>query len=305
VARREAQKVSARQAKIAAIRAEEERRRRRLLLSLAAIGAVVVVVVALVVVKLTTDTSSSPSAQPGAASPASRQVVDAVAAIPASVFDKVSAGGGTRPPQPIRAAPPLTAGGKPRVLYVGAEYCPYCAAERWAVVAALSRFGTFHDLGVTTSSSQDVYPSTATLSFHGATYTSKYLSFSGYETQSNKLQGSSYAPLDKLPAADKRIFQTYDAPPYVPAQSAGSIPFVDLGGRYMISGASYDPGVLKSMNHLQIARALSDPTSPVAQNVDATANLVTAALCNLTHDQPGSVCTSAGVTAAAQKLGEA
>jgi hypothetical protein len=145
-----------------------------------------------------------------------------------------------------------------------------------------------------------VFPSTATLSFHGATYTSKYLAFSGYEMQSNQLQGSSYAPLDKLPPADQKLFQTYDAPPYVPAQSAGAIPFVDLGGRYLISGAGYDPGVLKGLNQAQIARALSDPRSPVAKSVDGTANLVTASLCTLTGNKPTDVCTSSGVRAAAK-----
>lgn len=302
MARRQAQKLNTRQAKIAAVRAEEARKRRRLLWALGAVGIAVVIVVTLVVVKLTTS-QSSPTAQQTDASRASTQVVDSVAKIPSSVFDTVGAGAGLTPPRPITGGQPLTAAGKPRVLYAGAEYCPYCAAERWAVVAALSRFGTFHDLGQTTSSARDVYPSTATLSFHGATYTSRYLSFSGYEMQSNKLRGGTYAPLDRLPAADQRLFQTYDAPPYVPSQSAGSIPFVDIGGKYMISGASYDPGVLKGMSQLQIARALSDPTSPVAQNVDATANLVTAALCGLTHNQPTDVCTSSGVTAATKKLG--
>lgn len=302
MARRQAQKLNTRQAKIAAVRAEEARKRRRLLLALGAVGIAVVAVVTLVVVKLTTN-QSGPTAPQADANRASTQVVDSIAKIPTSVFDQVGVGAGPTPPQPIKGGQPLTADGKPRVLYAGAEYCPYCAAERWAVVAALSRFGTFQDLGQTTSSAQDVYPSTATLSFHGATYSSKYLSFSGYEMQSNKLQGSSYAPLDKLPAADQRLFQTYDAPPYVPSQSAGSIPFVDIGGSYMISGASYDPGVLKGMNQLQIAQALSDPSSPVAQNVDATANMVTAALCGLTHDQPTDVCTSSGVAAAAKKVG--
>ena len=46
-------------------------------------------------------------------------------------------------------APALTADGKPEVLYVGAEYCPFCAAERWPVVVALSRFGTWSGLSAT------------------------------------------------------------------------------------------------------------------------------------------------------------
>ncbi len=33
--------------------------------------------------------------------------------------------------------------GKPEVLFVGAEFCPFCAAERWPLIVALSRFGHF------------------------------------------------------------------------------------------------------------------------------------------------------------------
>jgi hypothetical protein len=302
VARRQAQATSDRQAKIAAIRAEQERKQRRVMLAVGAIVAVVVVVIGLLVAKALSN-SSTPAAQQSGANPASSQVVDAVAGVPASVFDKVAGTANVQPPQPIKGGKPLTADGKPRVLYVGAEYCPYCAAERWAVVAALSRFGSFQGLGETTSSARDVYPSTPTLSFHGSSYTSKYLSFAGYEMQSNQLQGSSYAPLDKLPPADQQVFQTYDAPPYVPSQSAGSIPFVDLGGKYMISGASYDPGLLKGKTHAQIAKALSDPNSPIAQSVDGTANLISAAICRQTNGQPAEVCKSSGVVAADKQLG--
>jgi hypothetical protein len=31
------------------------------------------------------------------------------------------------------------------VVFVGAEYCPYCASERWPLVMALSKFGTFFE----------------------------------------------------------------------------------------------------------------------------------------------------------------
>ena len=51
----------------------------------------------------------------------------------------------TSAPTTITGAP-LTSGGKPEMLYIGAEYCPYCAAERWAMIVALSRFGTFSGL---------------------------------------------------------------------------------------------------------------------------------------------------------------
>ena len=35
----------------------------------------------------------------------------------------------------------------PEILYMGAEYCPYCAAQRWSTIIALSRFGKFSGLG--------------------------------------------------------------------------------------------------------------------------------------------------------------
>jgi Domain of unknown function (DUF929) len=289
-----------RQAKVAAMRAQEAAKRRRILMTLGATGLIVVVVLTLVVVKLTaSDSSSTGSGSTSAAGP----VIEAVTTIPSKVFDQVGTGTVQALPTAIPGNQSLASGGKPRVLYVGAEYCPYCAAERWAVVAALSRFGTFTNLGQTASSSKDIFPSTATLSFHGSSYSSKYVDFAGYELQSNQQQGGSYAPLDKLSAADQKVFATFNAPPYVSSQSAGSIPFIDFGGKYMISGASYDPGELKGMTHLEIAQSLAKPDSPVAKSVVGAANLISAAVCHVTGGDPASVCSSSGVTAAATKLG--
>ncbi len=150
------------------------RRRRRS--ALAATGAIVLAVLALVGVHL-----AGGSASTAATTTASSAVAHGIQTIPAGVTDAVAAGTGTGP-SALTGGTSITAGGKPRVVYIGAEFCPYCAAERWAVVQALSRFGSFTGLGETRSSASDVYPSTASLSFHGATYTSSWLSFSGYET---------------------------------------------------------------------------------------------------------------------------
>ena len=167
-------KVAARE-RVAAMRAEQARaaRRRRVLLAGGSIGVVVVLLVALVVAKAaglgcsggSGGSGSTTSAQPAAASTA---VVRAVTGVPAATLDKVGAGSVQAVPRKVDA-PALTSGGKPKVLYVGAEYCPFCAAQRWPVVVALSRFGTWSGLGQTTSASDDVYPDTSTLSFHGAT----------------------------------------------------------------------------------------------------------------------------------------
>ena len=52
------------------------------------------------------------------------------------------------------------------------------------------------------------------------------------------------------------------------------------------------------MTWAQVAAAMRDPSSPVARDIDGAANIITAAICKLTHGQPASVCTSAGVRAA-------
>jgi Domain of unknown function (DUF929) len=275
---------------------QRSQRRGRLLLAAGAVAAVLLIAVALVVAGLNREPSSS--APSGTASGA---VVKDVTGVPAATYDEVGAGTSNNHPTRIDA-PALTADGKPRVLYVGAEYCPYCAAQRWAIVAALSRFGTFTDLGQTTSSADDAYPNTSTLSFHGSSYTSDYLSFTGVETTSNKRQGNGYAPLDSLSAADKSLVDKYNAPPYV--DEGGAIPFTDLGGKFVSSGASFDPQLLAGKTHAQIAGALADPSSNIAQGIDGTANAYTAALCELTGAKPANVCSSAGVQAAARTLGK-
>jgi thiol-disulfide isomerase/thioredoxin len=274
-------------------------RRRRLLLTVGLPSTLVVVVVAvLAVVTLATGAGGPKSGE--AASAAASSVVAQVASVPANVLDEVGVGTASAKPTTI-TAPALTSGGKPEVLYIGAEYCPYCAAERWAVAVALSRFGTFTGLGETASSPSDVFPNTATLRFHGASYASDYLSFTGKEIQSNQVVNGKYAPLDTLSSTQQALFDKYDAPPYT--TSAGSIPFIDIGGRYLISGASYDAQVLQGKTQAQIAAALSDPNSAIAKAIDGTANLITAAVCQLTNGQPAAVCQSSGVTTATAALG--
>jgi hypothetical protein len=282
--------------------AAEERqaaaRRRRVLLGVGLpLVLVVAVVAALVIVKVAAG-AGSPKSGP-TASAAAGSVVAQVTSVPTSVLNEVGVGVATTKPTKI-TAPALTADGEPRVVYVGAEYCPYCAAERWAMAVALSRFGTFTGLGETASSPSDVYPNTATLTFHGASYASNYLSFTAREIQSNQVVNGAYAPLDTLSTADQALFTKYNAPPYT--DSAGSIPFIDIGGRYLISGSSYSPQVLQGKTQTQIAAALADPNSAIAKAVDGTANLITAAICQITNGQPGAVCQSPGVVTATAAL---
>jgi len=174
--------------------------------------------------------------------------------------------------------------GKPEVLYVGAEYCPFCAAERWALVVALSQFGSFTGLEETHSSSSDVYPDTPTLSFYGSTFASTDLDFTPVELATNQAVGGQYRSLEKLSSAQQSVLDAYDRPPYT--SQADAIPFIDVDNRFVMIGASYDPGVLRGKSVAQIAQALSHPSSPVAKAVDGTANLLVAAISHATGVRP-------------------
>jgi len=287
-----ARRLAEKQAAAARQRAQAAQRRRRLITVGAPLAAVLCVIALLVVIKLATGAGAPKSGQK--ASHANQTVTQQLAGVPSGVLDQIGVGDAAAKPKAI-TAPALTSGGKPLVLYVGAEYCPYCAAERWAVAVALERFGSFSGLGQTASSPSDVYPSTPTLTFHGATYTSRYLAFVARETQSNQVVDGQYAPLDRLTAAQQTLLSKYD--------SGGGIPFIDFAGRYVISGATYDPAVLKGRTHAQVAAALSDPSSPIARSIDGSANLITAAICASTGDQPAAVCTASGVRAGAAAIG--
>src|SRR5262249_24803352 len=142
-------------------------------------------------------------------------VLKAIGSVPVSAFNEVGAGSATATPIALTDATPLTQDGKPEILYIGAEYCPYCAAERWAMAVALSRFGTLHGVGEISSSPSDVYPSTPTLTCHGSTYTSSYLVFTPREVQSNQVKNGNYTPLDSLTAEQQQLYAKYDATPYV------------------------------------------------------------------------------------------
>jgi hypothetical protein len=145
---------------------------------------------------------------------ASASLVTKTTSVPTSVIDAVGTGTAHPAPTPI-SAPALTTNNKPEILYMGAEYCPYCATERWPMVIALSRFGTFSNLKTTHSSGNDVFPNTATFSFHGASYQSRWISFTGVEMQSNQQQGDGHATLDTPTIEQQQILGTYDRAPYL------------------------------------------------------------------------------------------
>jgi hypothetical protein len=150
------------------------------------------------------------------------------------------------------------ASGKPMIVYVGAEYCPFCAAERWSMAYWLSQFGTFKNLSEIKSSSSDVYPNTNTITFYKSTYTSSSIDFSFSETQDVN-RNTLMTPTQQAAG----LFVKYDTPPYT--TQAQGFPFIDIGGLYALYQTSYSPQLLANLTWDQIAAKLKNPSDPVTQ----------------------------------------
>jgi Domain of unknown function (DUF929) len=281
--------------KIAAQReaARKAERRNRMIITGGSTLVVLVVVLAFIVIKLTQGSASSGGGNnsvTGSLLPAS--VASQVTGVPAATLDKVGKGSvptftSGSPPFAAGSGAALTSGGKPQMLYIGAEFCPYCAAMRWSMAIALSRFGTLTPLHGIHSSPTDTDPNTATLTFYKTGYNSNYLTFAPVENLT-----ISHALLQNPTAAQNALWAKYEPDP-----NTRGYPFIDFGNKLVMKGPIYDAAVLKGKSWSQIAAALKDPTSPIAQSVDGAANYITGAICKMTNNQPSDVCSSPAVTA--------
>jgi hypothetical protein len=293
-------------------RAPVPRRSPTSLLTWGAVALVLVIVVVLVVVKITGNNNTLSNGS--APTPASASVVSDVTSVPASVYNTVGVTSSVSPIDPpvVTKGQPLltytTSSGTtlPGVYFYGAEYCPYCAAERWVIITALSRFGTFKGLDNMQSSSTDIFPSTQTFTFVDATYTSKYIVFHPEEYYSNQVNasGSGYTVLQPFKGNDEKLVGKYDTNTYFPSslqQGENGFPFIDIGNK-VLSSTNYAPSLLQNVTRDEIAAGLSDPKNPVTQAIIASANYMVAGTCAITKQQPAAVCTSKGVLAASKAL---
>ncbi len=277
-------KIAAQQA--AARRAEQQR---RLLTVGGAVVLVIVVIVGFIVIKGLTKTTQ----KGGGGLPAT--VVNQITKVPVSTLSKVGTGALPTAGLPLRSISDTTltsSQGKPEMLYIGAEYCPYCAAMRWSMAVALSRFGTFGPLKGIHSSSTDIYPNTATLTFYKQQYSSPYLTFTPVENEN-----ITHALLQPTTKTQQDIWVKYDT-----TQGSQGYPFMYFGGKVIITGPLYNPAVLKGLTWSQISGQLADPASTVAQNINGAANYITASICKMTNDTPASVCKAAPIPAIEAKV---
>ncbi len=237
-------------------------------LVIAAVGAIVAVIAI---------TSSGKSGSTARLS-ATPSVVNEVTSVSPASLASVGQGSAQLLAKPI-TDPPLTQNGKPELLYIGGEFCPFCAAERWSLVQALSRFGTFSNLKEIRSALTD--GNIATFSFYKASYQSKYLSFVAVENEDRDRK-----QLEPLTTAEAKIFTKYTT----------GFPFLDFGGKYVQLNSGYSPNDISGLNQKQIAADLADPTSKVGKDILGEANVVTAMLCKLTNNRPASVCHAVDIT---------
>jgi Domain of unknown function (DUF929) len=280
------QKIAAQQA--AARRAQT---RRAAMVAGGSVGAVLVLVVVIIVVSVVSSPAPAASAPAAADAAAARDVTT----IPAATFNLVGAGKASGLTA-IAGHPELAGRGKPELLYMGGEFCPYCAAERWAIAAAVSRFGTLTGIRFIRSSPADVYPDTPTLSIYRASYASKYLDFAPVEWYGETPDPSTplrHVYLQHPTAQQIALFAEF---------AGGAIPFVDIGNRYVVPQTQYLPSALAGLSWAQVAAATHNPSSTVGNDIDGAANMITAAICKLTGGKPRSVCASVGVTAASSSI---
>jgi hypothetical protein len=171
---------------------------------------------------------------------------------------------------------PLTNGTKPEILYIGAEFCPYCAAERWALVVALSKFGNFSGLEYMQSAPND--GNITTLTFLHANYTSKYIDFITVENEDRN-----HNTLQVPTGQQQTLWQDLSG-------NQLSYPTIDFGGQYSLTTSQYTFGDLTGLSWTQIGSQLNNPNSKVAKEIDGAANGIISVVCTLTNKTPTSIC---------------
>lgn len=261
----------------------QKQRRRRRTLTTTAIVAVMMIVIVVIIILL-----QRPAPPPGSlGSPISQSLYSELSGVSdATLNTSINASGVTG--LVSLNGNPLTSGTKPELLYIGAEFCPFCAAERWSMVVALAKFGTFTGLTYMLSSDTDAYPNTPTFSFRQVSYNSSYVSFVSVETQDRSRQ-----PLQSPTSDQQAVMNQYD--------SAGTIPFLDIGGssakQYLInapnhSGSQYSPSIIAGLNWTQVGMQLDNPPTAIAKSVDGAADTIISAICSLDGGLPSNVCNN-------------
>jgi thiol-disulfide isomerase/thioredoxin len=182
----------------------------------------------------------------------------------------------------------LLEGGKPLVFFMGTEWCPFCASERWALVEATSRFGQWSGLGELHSrNGEDYFQALPTYDLTHATYSSDYIG-----VRHKELDTVGGDPLEKLGSLEQGLVDEND--------QWGGIPFLFAGGasgRYTVE-LPFSPGLLQGETFASLRKAVAAETSsPAAAAIDGQADAITALICKLDGRRPASVCAKGSIPA--------
>jgi len=169
---------------------------------------------------------------------------------------------------------PLIFNNKPEILYIGGEFCPLCAADRWSMVIALSKFGNFSNLEYMLSAPDD--GNVTTLTFRNSGYSSPYISFVSVESldrSKNALQSTNQS--------EQTLWDKYNP---------NAVPFMDIGGSYLVKSEMYSYTLLNGLNWTQIGTVINNPTSAVSKAIDGAANELITAVCKIDGGKPATLC---------------
>jgi hypothetical protein len=150
------------------------------------------------------------------------------------------------------------------VYYLGAGFCPWCAAERWSIVEALKHFGGWEGLTLDKSAEKnEPFLNLPTYNFHGAKFKSDYVDFIGKEFQDRNFQDQ-----DLLTDVDNVILDNYNL--------QGVIPFIFIAGKYIRIGSGPKPQQLNGLTHDDVKKQLESKNTDLANVIYDEANHIAA-----------------------------
>ena len=170
--------------------------------------------------------------------------------------------------------------GKLFVFFMGAEFDPYCAAERWAIVRSLQKFGQWDGLKQTISAARDEpFLNLPTYDFTKATYTSPHIEFVARE-----LKDREFKPLQKPLKTEEKLLRKLNP--------KKEIPFLLIGGRFSQIGSGFTPKIFIGHTFRQTETELKKVESEIRKTIDDEANIISALLC--VSGLPPELCKEAG-----------
>jgi hypothetical protein len=181
------------------------------------------------------------------------------------------------------SGPARIVGGKPELLYVGAEFCPICATERWPLTVALSEFGTFTNLRQIHSAADD--GNIATLTYYQAGYSSSHLTFTTYEVVDRN-----HKPLETPPPSVQTLWtnstKNIQGGP-------DTFPFIDMNGKWQLTSAQFSDNTFSGTSFNDIANSIGDNNNTYGLYINAAAAQLVHSICGAIGNS-APVCSQTG-----------